>query len=385
MSYPQNTNMDHLFFGAEQAYQLRQAEREIEQLKTEIEQLRGQEGEDLEPTLNHLRTQLTHQSGMMAVPLKQIHPNPNQPRRTFLPESIEAIAQSLRQEGQLQPIILMETEAEDYLLFDGERRWRGAKQLGWETLAAVIIPPPQALHRQVLITALHREDLNALDKAEAIVTEIVQTTQIEPQAIPRLLCAVCRRLTKQKKLKVLSGVVTASLEQQQQILQTLMINPLEQSMLSVILALQLNPASVDANLFPMLSLETDLKEAIRTQGLKGSQALLLQRLSANNLHLTPEQAQKIRMSATTEVIDKRLSVTQTRQLVKQLQHRYHPSLAQKTHQPDISSLTQGVKQLSKTQLEQVETANLEILKQLLQQKLGEIAEVLGSRHPDNDF
>ncbi|MGK7946766.1 MAG: ParB/RepB/Spo0J family partition protein [Microcystaceae cyanobacterium] len=384
MSYPQNTNLDHLFFGAEQAYQLKQAEIEIEQLKTEIEQLRGQDGEEIENSLNHLRTHLTQQSGMMTVPLEQIEPNPHQPRRTFLPESIDAIAQSLHQEGQLQPIILMEREVGKYLLFDGERRWRGAKQLKWETLEAVIIPPPQALHRQVLIAALHREDLNALDKAEAIVTEIVQTTQIDPQDIPRLLCAVCRRLTKQKKLKVLSGVVTASVEQQQQTLQTLILNPSEQSMLSVILALQLNPASVDANLFAILSLERDLKAAIRTQGLKGSQALLLQRLSAKNLHLTPQQAQEIRTSATTEVINKRLSVTRTRQLVKQLQQQYDPSSDTKTHQSDVSLITTKVKQLSKTQLEQVETSHLESLEQLLQQKLGEITEVLQSRQPNDN-
>lgn len=383
MRKQQTVNLDRLFFSAEQAYQLRQAETEMERLKAEIEQLRAQGGRELETHLSHLRTHLRDRTGMMIVPLDQIHPNPDQPRRTFLAESINAIAQSLHQEGQLQPIIVIETEEGNYLLFDGERRWRGAKQLGWESLQAVLIPQPEALHRQVLITVLHREDLNLLDKAEAILTEVAQSTQITLEDVPRHLSAVCRRLTKQKKLGVLSEVVTASRQHQQAILQTLLINPLEQSILSVLLALQLNPASVDANLFPMLTLETDLKDAIRHQGLKGSHALLLQRLSAKNLYLAQEQAQNIRQQATTEVLAKQLSVSQTRQLVKHLQQRHQPPTAKNTPIREVSQVTQAVNQLSKAQLEQVETPDLEQLERLLQQKLGEIAAVLRARLPDN--
>ena len=109
---------------------LSEAESEIQELKAEIEELRKSGSTELESQLTALREQLESASGILSISLDQIQPNPEQPRQTFLPESIESMSRSLASDGQLQPIILIQRG--DLVIFDGERRWRSAKNLGWK-------------------------------------------------------------------------------------------------------------------------------------------------------------------------------------------------------------------------------------------------------------
>ena len=62
--------------------------------------------------------------------------NPYQPRQTITSESIQTIARSMEKDGQIAPIIVI-TQGDRYLLWDGQRRWSAAKLLGWKTLRAV--------------------------------------------------------------------------------------------------------------------------------------------------------------------------------------------------------------------------------------------------------
>ena len=345
----QMIDMDSLFSGATQVHQLSQAESQIQQLQQEIEKLREQDVVP-EAQLETLRKQLKSQSGIKKVNLTKMRPNPAQPRQTFLPDSIQAIASSLKREGQLQPVILIELKSdEEYLLFDGERRWRGAKLLEWETLEAVLIPQPQQkdiLHRQALLTSLHREDLNPLDKAEAIIKEIKQITKLAESEIPRLLSTACRRLTKQGKLTQLTQAISGSDQLQQEILTNLELSQAEQAIVSELLILQLNPASVDANIWPMLALASDLKAAIRKQGLKSSQAIALGQLSSKNLNLSEKKALEIRSSVTTKVINGQLSVLQTRKLVKEIKEAHRTDSTLKVSNGSVSTVTKGMKKLS---------------------------------------
>jgi ParB family chromosome partitioning protein len=372
-------DMDNLFSGAEQIHKLGKAEAEIVRLKEEIEQLRELSSTDLETQIETLRQELKSQSGVLEIPIAQICPNPSQPRQTFLEESVQSMAHSLLRDGQLQPVILIE-QGEECLLFDGERRWRGARELGWETLKSVIIPKPEALHRQALLTSLHREDLNPLDKAEAIVLEIANTMKLKSEEIVRILSAVIRRLTKQGKLTELSGVVTASQASQEALIGTLNLRESEQTIILELLALQLNPASIDANIFPMLTLLSDLKTAIREQGLKGSQAMVLQQLSAKNLEVKPKKADTLRQQATTKVIQEKLSVTQTRALVREIL-RTHKTSSREAGSPtqSVSTVTKGFEKLSLELLAALETSQLEDLQQLLEKKLEDIGAVLKQR------
>ena len=104
----QRVNLDNLFSSAEQVYQLTQAESVIERLQAAVNELRATRPQEIEPSLTELRDQLINRGLPRSIPLTRIQPNPDQPRRTFLPDSIQAIANSLEQEGQLQPVILIE-------------------------------------------------------------------------------------------------------------------------------------------------------------------------------------------------------------------------------------------------------------------------------------
>jgi ParB family chromosome partitioning protein len=375
MTTRKSPDLTNYFSGAKQSQQLSEAEAEIQRLKAEIEELRSQGSSELETQLQTLRVQLQSQSGIQSISLEKIQANPEQPRQTFLSESIESMSRSLVSDGQLEPIILIQRE--HLVIFDGERRWRSAKNLGWENLQAVIIPEPDALHRKALITSLHREDLNPLDKAEAIVRELAINTGLEPQDIPRILSTVVRRLNAQKRMNSVVGLITVTPEEQQQGLAVLDLDEREAAIFTVLLDLQLNPASIDANIFPMLSLAEDLKTAIRSSGLKGVHAIALQKLSTKNLGVPELEAEEIRINVTHKVLAEKLSVQKTRQLVTEaiaLQSTDAEKI-EKQVKP-MTTATRSLYKVSGDALKKVEVSQLMEFQEVLRKKLAEIEEVI---------
>jgi ParB family transcriptional regulator, chromosome partitioning protein len=375
MTTRKSPDLTNYFSGAKQSQQLSEAEAEIQRLKAEIEELRSQGSSELETQLQTLRAQLQSQSGIQSISLEKIQANPEQPRQTFLSESIESMSRSLVSDGQLEPIILIQRE--HLVIFDGERRWRSAKNLGWENLQAVIIPEPDALHRKALITSLHREDLNPLDKAEAIVRELAINTGLEPQDIPRILSTVVRRLNAQKRMNSVVGLITVTPEEQQQGLAVLDLDEREAAIFTVLLDLQLNPASIDANIFPMLTLAEDLKTAIRSSGLKGVHAIALQKLSAKNLGVPESEAEEIRINVTQKVLAEKLSVQKTRQLVTDaiaLQSTDAEKI-EKQVKP-MTTATRSLYKVSGDALKKVEVSQLMEFQEVLRKKLAEIEEVI---------
>ncbi|MEH1806275.1 ParB/RepB/Spo0J family partition protein [Nostoc sp.] len=368
-------NLTNYFSGAKQSQQLSEAEEEIQQLRAEIEELRDKNSGELESQLEELRTQLQSQLGILSIPIEQIEPNIEQPRQTFLTESLESMSRSLTSDGQLQPVILIQRE-NHLLIFDGERRWRSAKALGWQTLSAVIIPEPTGLHRKALLTSLHREDLNPLDKAEAIARELSTITGLELQDIPRILSTVVRRLNSQKRITSLVDLITADAKKQEKELESLDLSDSERAILSLLLDLQLNPASIDANIFPMLSLAEDLKLAIRA-GLKGVHAMALQKLSAKNLGLNEQKAQLIREKTTQKVVSEKLSVIATRKLVAEVITSHSKSeVTNTTRKKAVLQVSRRLEQLSLETLKQANPTELIDLQEVLRKKLVEIEQVL---------
>ncbi|MST79531.1 nucleoid occlusion protein [Lactobacillus equicursoris] len=101
------------------------------------------------------------------LPIAQLHPNRYQPRRTFSEESIKQLAQTLDEEGLLQPIVVRE-DGEGYEIVAGERRYRAAKSLGWEKIPAIVNNLSDAQTASLaLIENLQRENLNPIDEALA--------------------------------------------------------------------------------------------------------------------------------------------------------------------------------------------------------------------------
>lgn len=376
MSKKVGVDLSNLFAGAEYSQEVHALSNQVAELQAEIAKLRETGAKELDSKLQELRLELTS-GGVLDVAIDQIDPNPEQPRQTFSEESIAAIARSLESDGQQEPIILIEQTSGHYLLFDGERRWRGAKRLNWGTLKAVVIPHPEALHRRVLLANLHRENLNPLDMAEALVKEITTQIDIDSQDIPRTLRTGVRRLERQGTLTQVSGLVLAPREQQQQELATLGLEAAEQTIFRVLLSLQLNPASVNSNVFPMLGLPSDLKQAIREQGLGGMHALALQRLSPKALGLSETAARHVRTRVLKQVCREKLSVTQSRQLVAAeiARHTQQPSSSLEKKRVDVM-----IRRVREIPLQQVGLTQLEELRSTLQQKLIEIESALESKN-----
>lgn len=357
------------------AYQATEQAQRIAELQAEVERLRAAQSPDLEAQLEVLRAQLKAQSGELAVEVELIYPNPHQPRQTLTTESIQTIARSLEKDGQITPLIVI-PQGERYLLWDGQRRWQAAKLLGWKTLQAVTAPMPEDLHRKALLTFIHHEDLNPLDKAEAIVKEVADSTGITAVEISTVLSTVLRRLERGQQINQLTSLVTATPEAQQQSLQQLGISETETALLLSLLDLGLNPASVKANLLSMLALPPDLKQAIREQGLKGAHALALASLSAKTLKITERQATKERLAATQAVIEQDLTVAKTRELVAQAKAKYlNPQVIESK---EITAVAKGLEKLSPDVMKASNQAQLAELQQILQEKLAEIEAVLAA-------
>lgn len=99
------------------------------------------------------------------IPLDRIVPNPKQPRIEFTEETLAELAESIRAQGVLQPI-LVRPVGDSYQLIAGERRFRASQRIGLSTIPAIVRPiADDELLEVALIENLQREDLNAIEEA----------------------------------------------------------------------------------------------------------------------------------------------------------------------------------------------------------------------------
>ena len=99
--------------------------------------------------------------------LEEVKPNPFQPRTRFDDKTIDELAQSIRETGIVQPVIVA-PEEDHYMIIVGERRWRAAQRAGLRKIPVLIRNIPKDKQLEVsLIENIHREELNALEIAHA--------------------------------------------------------------------------------------------------------------------------------------------------------------------------------------------------------------------------
>ena len=104
----------------------------------------------------------------LEVPVEKIHPNPHQPRQRFDEAEIDALAESIKQSGILQPLVLRPETDGRYTLVAGERRLRAAKRVGLAVVPAVIGEyADDKLLELALIENIQRDDLGPLETARA--------------------------------------------------------------------------------------------------------------------------------------------------------------------------------------------------------------------------
>lgn len=150
------------------------------------------------------------------IALINIEPNRAQPRKNFDEEQLTGLAESIKQHGVLQPIIVT-NKGKYYQIIAGERRWRAAKIAGIKTIPAVIREDDDRKNKEIaLIENMQREDLNPLEKAAGIkqlMTDYGLTQQQVSEALGKSRSAIAntvRLLNLDDKVKklVLDGKLT---------------------------------------------------------------------------------------------------------------------------------------------------------------------------------
>jgi ParB family chromosome partitioning protein len=102
------------------------------------------------------------------IPVSAITPNPRQPRRTFDEDTLEELAESIREVGLLQPVVVRAAGPGRYELIMGERRWRATQRAGLTEIGAIVKQTQDnELLRDALIENLHRQQLDPLEEAAA--------------------------------------------------------------------------------------------------------------------------------------------------------------------------------------------------------------------------
>jgi ParB family transcriptional regulator, chromosome partitioning protein len=123
---------------------------------------------------------------LLHLPVDQIDPNPFQPRRQFDPAEIAALADSLRQHGMLQPVIVRQVE-DRYQLIAGERRLRASIEAQLHEIPARVFDlDDQRVAELAMVENLQREDLNAIEKALAFRDYLAQYGGTQEELASRL-------------------------------------------------------------------------------------------------------------------------------------------------------------------------------------------------------
>jgi ParB family chromosome partitioning protein len=104
--------------------------------------------------------------GVREIDISRIRRNPDQPRKQFDENALEELADSIRERGVLQPILLR-AEGDHYMIVAGERRWRAAQRAQLHTIPAIVRDIDDSVTAELaLIENIQREDLNPLEEAE---------------------------------------------------------------------------------------------------------------------------------------------------------------------------------------------------------------------------
>ena len=124
-------------------------------------------GKGLEALISENEENINESGNKLFIPLNKIKNNAEQPRKSFDNEKIAELAESIKNHGIIQPLILMK-ENDDYVIIAGERRWRAAKMVGLKEVPAIIMDvTDKEVLELSLIENIQRQDLNPIEEALA--------------------------------------------------------------------------------------------------------------------------------------------------------------------------------------------------------------------------
>ncbi|WP_138504580.1 ParB/RepB/Spo0J family partition protein [Nostoc sp. PA-18-2419] len=231
-------------------------------------------------------------SPITTVSIHKIQVAKKQPRRWFDPEKMSHLVQSVREHGVLEPLLVRPLGNGEYELIAGERRLRAAKETG---LAEVPIVSKELTDKQALQVALlenlQREDLNPVEEVEAILELLAIDLEVSTEDVKSILNEAAN--AKKRNLE-LTGNVSRQIEQMEFILAGIG---------------KFNAESFRTSRLPLLSLPADVMEVLRQGQLEFTKARTIARVKDQ------QQRADILSSAITQT----LSLTQIKELIKQLE------------------------------------------------------------------
>lgn len=137
------------------------------------------------------------ENGVRMIRLSEVEPNPDQPRKIFDTEPLEALAESISQHGVIQPVVVRPKDGM-YMIVTGERRWRAARMAGLSEIPVIIIEADDKKAAELaLVENIQRKDLNPVEEARgyaALIDEFSYTQEKIAKKIGRSRSAVTNSL-----------------------------------------------------------------------------------------------------------------------------------------------------------------------------------------------
>lgn len=233
-------------------------------------------GKGLDALIPELKEDSEEESkGSEMLSTEQIEPNPHQPRKNYSENALEELANSIKAHGVIQPIIVTD-QGDKYLIVAGERRYRAAKRAGLDAIPAIVKDISETQMMQLaLLENIQREDLNPIDKGEAL-KKLVDNYGLT-----------------QNQLSTELGIARSSL----------------------------------TNVLRILQLEDEVQEIVREGRLSEGHARTLLSLKG-----------KLQLDTAKKIVERQLSVRETEKLVKQIAEGEQKQSNTKSKDPFISEL-----------------------------------------------
>ena len=155
-------------------------------------------GRGLDMLLSSTTKETNKDTELKNLPVEKISKGEYQPRLSIDPDALQELAESIKAQGLVQPVVVRRLEDGNYELIAGERRWRASQIAGLHTIPAIVREiPDQAAAAMSLIENIQREDLNALEEAIAmnrLISDFGLTHQQTAESVGRSRTAVTNLL-----------------------------------------------------------------------------------------------------------------------------------------------------------------------------------------------
>lgn len=149
------------------------------------------------------------------IDINKIEPNSNQPRKNFNEDKIHELAESIKQHGLIEPLIVQKGKKGFYTIIAGERRWRAAKLAGLKEVPVVIKDySPQEIMEVALIENIQREDLNPVEEAKAYQNLIKEYNLKQEEVAERVSKSRSAITNSLRLLKLSDDVLTLLMEEE---------------------------------------------------------------------------------------------------------------------------------------------------------------------------